>query len=139
MSCSFIQSALFDHLLIPLTYRNKLVYITTQKSIIDLLTHSRSLLCPFCFPLLFFSSSIFLSFVLSSFGRHHSPPTHRIGIDVIDSERNSLECTSRGPITLIKISDHTQACSICSFKFIRPASSLIEGNYFHSWLEVVLD
>lgn len=49
MSLSFI---LFDHLFICTTDANTSVYITTQKSAIDLFTHCLSL----CFPLWFYSS-----------------------------------------------------------------------------------
>lgn len=88
MSRSFILSVLFDHLFIRSTHPNTSVYITTQKSAIDLFTHSLSLRSPLCFPLLFSLHPSFSSFVLSSFGRHRSPPPHRSEMDVIDSEMN---------------------------------------------------
>lgn len=68
ISFSFILSVLFDHIFICSTKTNTSIYITTQKSVIDLFSHSVPLLQPSLFP----SSSVFLSFVLSSFGCHHS-------------------------------------------------------------------
>lgn len=84
MSLTFILSVLFDHLFILWNNTNTSVCVTTQ---------SRSLIYSLglflrgslCFPLCLFSSSVFLPFVLSSFGRHRSPRGEK---DVIDLEMN---------------------------------------------------
>ncbi len=87
MSLSFILSVLFDHLFIhwltpihPSTLPHR-----SQPLIYSLVLFLSGLLC---FALHLLSPSVFLSFVLSSFSRHHSLPPRWSEIDVIDLEMN---------------------------------------------------